>query len=107
MESKTTKFINCTNHPSTKWSETQLNAAKAYGEIIDIPFPNVAPEATTGEIHTLAHRLFLTIVGYSKVGNTIVHIMGEMTVVCCVVRHLQQVGIPCVASTTRRLARAY
>lgn len=104
METKTTKFINCSNHPSAKWSEAQLNAAKAYGEIIDVPFPNVAPEATTAEVHDLAFRLFQTIGGYGKVGDLIVHIMGEMTVVCDVVQQLQLAGIPCVASTTRRIA---
>lgn len=101
----TKKFINCSNHPSSKWSEAQLSAAKAYGEIVDIPFPNVAPEATTAEVHDLAFRLFCTISGQGKVGCLVVHIMGEMTVVHYVVSQLQLAGVPCVASTTRRIVK--
>ena len=29
-------FINLTNHPSDKWSESQRKAAEEYGEIVDI-----------------------------------------------------------------------
>ncbi len=40
-------FINLTNHPSTKWGADQLAAAKKYGNIVDIPFPAVDPEASS------------------------------------------------------------
>ncbi len=39
------KFMNISNHPSNKWSEKQLNAAKALASdgIIDLRVPNINP----------------------------------------------------------------
>lgn len=34
-------FINLTNHPSTKRSEEELDAARQHGEVIDISFPTI------------------------------------------------------------------
>ena len=39
-------FINLTNYSSEKWSEKQLNAARSYGEIVDIAFPLIDENAT-------------------------------------------------------------
>ena len=39
-------FINFSNHASTRWGVPQKQAAKKYGEIVDMQFPNVDPEAT-------------------------------------------------------------
>lgn len=36
-------LINCSNHPSRLWGDPQKEAAKVYGEIMDIPFPQVNP----------------------------------------------------------------
>lgn len=33
-------FINLTNHPSDKWSKEQLEAARKYGEVVELVFPN-------------------------------------------------------------------
>ena len=40
-------FVNYSNHPSSAWSSDQIAAAHKYGDIIDIPFPNVS--ASSGE----------------------------------------------------------
>jgi hypothetical protein len=47
-------FINFTNHPSASWSEAQITEASKFGEIIDVPFPNVPESADEDEIMSLA-----------------------------------------------------
>lgn len=48
-------LLNLSNHPSTTWSETQLLAAhKLYGEVVDMPFPKVPPEADAQGVRQLA-----------------------------------------------------
>lgn len=47
-------FINYTNHPSASWGEKQTNEAKKYGEIVDMPFPNIPPQMTVHELVDLA-----------------------------------------------------
>ena len=53
---KSTSFINFTNHPSSQWSESQILAAKSFGEIIDLPFPSVDPFCDEEEIEQLAKQ---------------------------------------------------
>ena len=36
-------FVNFTNHPSAQWSDRQRREALKYGNIQDIPFPDVDP----------------------------------------------------------------
>ena len=43
-------FINYTNHPSVSWGEKQTSEAKKYGEIVDMPFPNISPHMTAQEL---------------------------------------------------------
>lgn len=93
-------FINFTNHPSSKWSEEQLRAARCFGELVDMPFPLIAPNATTDEIIKLAEHKVDEI--KTKYTNPIVHVMGEMTFTYHVVSLLKVLGITCVASTTMR-----
>ena len=48
-------FINISNHPSSKWSQEQIIAAKKLGgDIIDIPFPIVPTRSSTKEIEAIA-----------------------------------------------------
>ena len=37
-------FINLSNHPFATWSPSQLSAAREYGELQEIAFPNIDPE---------------------------------------------------------------
>lgn len=37
-------FINHTNHKSTDWSTEQIAATRAYGAIVDMPFPNIGAD---------------------------------------------------------------
>lgn len=93
-------FINLSNHPSEGWSQEQLAAAREYGEIIDIHFPNVGPEYTKDMVYNLAGATVDTITALIK--NPVVHVMGEMTFTYAVVSRLKALGITCLASTTER-----
>lgn len=104
METKKV-FINCSNHPSSKWSEAQLNAAKAYGEIVDVPFPNVAPELNSDNVRYLAGELCTKITAMGNAHDLTVHIMGEMNLTYAVLCELHAHCIRCVASTTRRIVK--
>lgn len=95
-------FINLTNHPSAGWSKEQLEAAQQYGEIADIPFPDIRPEASTEEVHQLAEG-FIEQIKPKMTEPAVVHIMGEMTFTFYVVSRLKEMGIRCVASTTERV----
>lgn len=96
-------FLNLSNHSSDKWSKAQLDAARAYGEVVDMPFPVIDPGATTEEIHRLAEE-YADRITSSYLGRDLmtVHLMGEMTFCFRLVTLLHARGIRCVASTTQR-----
>ena len=100
-------LINLSNHPSELWSVEQMNAARQYGEIVDMPFPQISPEASHEDVAETA-RSFLNLImteaeAACKNGDEVtVHIMGEMTFTFALVTLLKAEGIPCVASTTER-----
>jgi len=104
-------LINLSNHPSQNWSEDQRQAAvQQYSEIIDLPFPQIDPEATAKAVQELAVEYIdkiIRMLGYTDVYTfdfkaNAVHVMGEMTFAFNVIKLLQQRGITCVASTTER-----
>ncbi len=96
-------FLNLSNHSSDKWSKAQLDAARAYGEVVDMPFPVIDPGATTEEIHRLAEE-YADRITSSYLGRDLmtVHLMGEMTFTFRLVTLLHARGVRCVASTTQR-----
>lgn len=92
-------FINFSNHPSTNWSEKQINKAKEYGEVIDIPFPQVNPLATHAEIDLLANEFINKIV---EKNPSIVMVQGEMTLCFRVIQLLKEQGIKVVCACSTR-----
>ncbi len=95
-------FLNLSNHSSDKWGEAQLDAARAYGKVVDIPFPEIDPGATTEEIYILAEEYAEEITSRYPDRDLTVHIMGEMTFCFRLVTLLHARGVRCVASTTQR-----
>ena len=93
-------FINLSNHPSAGWGQQQLEAARLYGEIVDMPFPNVDEQATEAEIMLLADGYLNTIKSKGSAQDLTVHIMGEQTFCYALISKLQKEGIRCVASCT-------
>lgn len=97
-------LINLSNHPSSKWSEKQLAAAHGqFGEIIDLPFPVVAPDGDENYIAALADECCNKVMELLGGEPAIIHIMGEMNLTFALVALLQKAGFSCVASTTQRI----
>ena len=95
-------LVNFSNHPSAQWSEAQLSAAQAYGEVIDLPFPQINPSMSEKELQTLSSHYVDKILTMAEDHQVTVHIMGEMTFTFLVVTRLKELGIQCVSSTTER-----
>lgn len=105
MDSDNTKtmFINLSNHPSSGWEKGQLTAAQRIGDIVDMPFPPVVPEASADEVKQMARELVEHIMEMGDPTTLTVHVMGEMTLTYSVVAALCRQGVCCVASTTERI----
>lgn len=95
-------FINLSNHPADKWSEAQREAARQYGELQEIPFPNVEPEADAKALKKIVEETLSQVKEAAEGKTATVHVMGEMTLTYELVSKLKEVGIRCVASTTKR-----
>lgn len=98
-------LINLSNHPQNKWLKKQLEAAKKYGEVIDMPFPQIDAKTNSEDVKELAREYAQKIIDDYDDGDTeiTVHIMGEMTFVYNFVRLFQGCGIRCIASSTQRI----
>ena len=92
-------FINLSNHPSNKWDEKQMEAAKQYGEIIDIHFPDISAQADESEIVRLAEQYLNRIKDYHCAA---VMIQGEFTFTYHLVKLLEKTGIPALAACSER-----
>ena len=98
-------LINLSHHPSADWPEEQKRATEPYGEVSDLPFPKVDPEADAGEVAVLSRQHLdqcAELLEEASGQNSAVHIMGEMTFVYQFVRQAVDLGLVCLASTTRR-----
>jgi hypothetical protein len=97
-------LINLSNHPSQNWSPEQLEAAKSqFGQVEDLPFPNIPPDATANAVLNLAKTYFDKIMTFGDNPLLQVHLMGEMTFTVALVRMLQNAQIRVVCSTTKRI----
>ena len=95
-------LLNLSNHPVSTWTKEQLEAAQyAFGEVVDLAFPNIPPDMDEAGLNRLVEEYYDKI---KEMGPAAVHIMGEMTFTCRMVEKLKAAGINCVASTTLRKA---
>lgn len=92
-------FVNLSAHPSERWSKEQSEAAKAYGDITDIRFPNINPHATSKDVDALADQYLDQI---KEMNPSVVMVQGEMTFTHDLVSKLQEEGIKCVAACSDR-----
>ena len=111
-------LINLSNHPLSQWSDKQIQEAnKLFGEIVDMPFPQINPHCLKDEILNIAKEYLQKIEnintqqkfqkaqtddGVFAGSQVTVHVMGELTFCVCIIELLKQKGIRCVASTTER-----
>ena len=96
-------FINFSNHSLSTWTERQIKAAKEYGELEEIVFPNINPQFTTEQVQMLATDYVTKILTHYLTENLTIHDMGELTFCFSVVQQLKEKGVRCVASTTERI----
>jgi len=92
-------FINFSHHPSVNWSKEQITEAQKYGEIIDIPFPDVDPNLDSDQISHIACEYTNKILDYNP---SAVRCQGEMTLCFKVVKLLKSQGIPVLAACSAR-----
>ncbi len=92
-------FVNFSNHPSELWKDDQIAAAKEYGDIIDVPFPNVLPEFSEDDITRLADESVEKILSLKP---KCVLCQGEFTLAFAVIKRLLAAGITTVAACTQR-----
>lgn len=92
-------FINHTNHPSAKWSAAQKEEARVWGEIVDMPFPDIGSDWKIGRVAQLAEDnagIILTKEPH------VVLCQGEFTYVYHLVNLLRAAGVTVLAATSRR-----
>lgn len=95
-------FLNFSNHPSGSWDAKQVEAARRWGEIRDIPFPNVGAELDEAAVDEIAKSSLDQIL---VLRPDVVLCQGEMTLTYRVVRGLLRAGIPVVAACSERVVR--
>ncbi len=97
-------LLNLTNHPSSGWSQAQKDAAiKQFGGIVDMPFPEINPDASLEEVQSLAQETFKKIKGM-KLSNLSVHVMGEFTFCYRLLHLFEKEGIASYSSTSKRIS---
>ena len=92
-------FVNFSNHASCTWGQEQLAAAKVYGEIVDVNFPNVDPHWSDEEVRVVALEYA------NKIQNlhpTCVMCQGEFCLSYHVISELKRNGIKVVAACSER-----
>lgn len=95
-------LLNLSNHPSSSWKKEQSDAAvEKYQSVQDLPFPQISPEMEEEDLDALVEEYLIKI---KAINPTAVHLMGEMTFTYRMVNRLKEIGIPCIASTTQRIA---
>ena len=92
-------FINHTNHPSAQWSEDQLQAARHYGDVVDVPFPQIEAGLSEAEVHDMAEAAAGRIAALKP---SAVMVQGEFTYSYALIRLLQAAGIRVVAACSER-----
>ncbi len=92
-------FINLSNHGSQDWGEEQRAAAEQYGEIVDLPFPQIPVDIRSEEIDALVAEYL------DKINNfqtDAIMVMGEFVFCFRLITALKQQGKKVLASTTER-----
>lgn len=100
-------FINLSNHPTEKWDEFQRREAEKYGEIVDLPFPQIPAEMNSDEVCIQAKKYFSickAILPDAKVIHGI-HLVGEPTFCFYLTNLLIQAGYNVLGSTTERVVK--
>ena len=99
FENKKSIVINFTNHPSKLWDAAQKEAASKYGEIVDVPFPQVNENANSEEVIQLAQKYVDKII---EMNPAMVVCQGEFCLTYYVVKQLKENSIKVMAACSKR-----
>lgn len=94
-------FINHTNHASAKWPTAQKEAAHVWGEIEDLPFPDIGADWDEERVARLAEENAAKIL--TKKPRAVL-CQGEFTYVHHLVNLLCAAGVTALAAASRREA---
>lgn len=94
-------FVNHTNHAAADWSAEQRAAAETFGEIVDVPFPEVPPQASELDVAELAEKNLREILNLQP---TAVLCQGEFNYTFALVSALKEKNIPVLAATSERIS---
>ena len=97
-------FINLSNHPYEKWNQKQLDMAKQYGDIVNIPFPAISPYASSDDIDHLVAEYEKKIKQYD---DPVVMLQGEYIFTYRLVSRLKKEDIKVLASCSDRRTIEY
>lgn len=95
------KFVNLSNHGSGAWGEAQTSAAKVYGDIVDVPYPQVPTDLDENQFLELVESTVASVLAHEP---AMVMCQGEMTTCFSIVSRLKAAGIPVVAAVSERKA---
>lgn len=101
-------FINLSNHPSDLWGKEQQTAARSWGDIYDIPFPQIDPAISENALDHLVEEYLQQIIEYRKqapAASFIVMVQGEFVFSFRLIIQLKKLGIRVVAAQSRRIVR--
>ena len=92
-------FINLSNHNSGAWSAAQFNAASAYGDIVDVAFPDIAPCSSSEEIDAIVDQYYEKLMSYDLAA---VMLQGEYVFTYRLVSRLKETEVTVLASSSER-----
>ncbi len=93
-------IINLSNHPSSKWDEKQIHDALLFGDIVDMPFPNISVSIDGHQMDELVDDYYEKILKYK---DPVVMIQGEFVFVFRLVTRLKAKGIRAISACTERI----
>ena len=97
-------FVNFTNHPSDKWETEQRRCALEYGELVNLPFPEVEAEADENAVNEMAESYVRKILDLDPCA---VLCQGEFSLAFQVTSMLKAHGITVLAACSRREVKVY
>lgn len=92
-------FINCSNHSSLAWPQSQIVAAQKYGDIVDISFPLIPADADSKTIDDLVEKYYQKIM---ELKPNAVMLQGEFCFTYRLTTRLKKTGVTVLAACSDR-----
>lgn len=97
-------FVNHTNHPFENWSDEQMEAARQYGEVIDVNFPAVEAGWDEAAVDSLARENARCILAMQP---SAVLVQGEFTYSYALIGYLLKAGADVLAACSERCTECF